>query len=857
MKKQFFILIIAFASNTLTAQTITFPDAIFKVKLLESNASSTIAQNLSGDYIAIDSNKNGEIEITEALQVGYLDLENSSISSLIGIENFTNLVSLKCSNNQISNLDISKLTILTDLNCDNNILNTLLIQGANNLQNIYCQSNELTTLNANDLSNLLTVDCSDNKLVSLNLNNLNNLQSLTCNSNTISSLYLDDLISLLTLECSRNTLKSLELKKLTNITSLNCNFNQLSSLDVSTLKDLTNLNCANNQLTFLTIDGLVNLSNLNCNNNQLTALNTTSLTAISYLYCTTNNLESLLVQSLMNLKVLDFTNNKITTLNINGLTNLTYLYCNNNELVSLDATNQTGLQFLFVANNQLESLFIKNGSTEGSLLISGNTNLSYICADESEIEYVQDEISNNGYTNCFVNNYCSFVPGGNYYTIEGKNKLDYNTNGCDALDGNFPNLKLAITDDVTTIGIVPDLTGTYSHGVKEGTYTISPVLENPTYYTISPASQSATFPDVVSPFSASFCILPNGSHTDLEITLLPLNNATSNHDCTYKAIYKNKGTVTQSGIINLTFDANALNLVTTNPSFSSQSNSNLNWNFTNLQPQETRTIIVTFTVKPSVNDGHLLSYKSLITNTLDETPNDNSADLIQTVVTDSNSNDKICLEGRTISPIKVGDYLHYMIRFENSGSTIAKNIILKDIINTSKFDITTLVPINGSHPFTTKITANTSVEFIFENINLPFETDNNRGYVAFKIKTIPILVNGDEITNSASIYFDYSHPLSTNIASISIQTLEIPNYVFSDFFTIHPNPVKNILNIVDKKQDEINAITIYNTLGQLVQTFIKTDNNAIAIDVSQLKAGIYSIKINAGKRITTSKFIKE
>jgi len=856
MIKQYLILFIALASNTLTAQKINFPDAAFKAKLLQSDTNNTIARNSSDDYFAIDVNNNGEIEISEALQVSNLDLESSFLSSLVGIEEFSNLVSLQCSNNQISNLDVSNLTKLTDLICNYNIINTLTINGTKNLQNLFCRSNKLTTLNANDLTNLLTIDCSDNKLTSVNLNNLTNLNSLTCNSNTISSLHLDDLISLATLECSRNTLTSLDLSKLTNITSLNCNINLLSSLNVNTLPKLKSLNCSNNKLDTLTVNGLKNLSILKCNDNLLTGLNTNNLAAITYLYCNNNNLQSLQVTGLMNLKVLDFTNNKIATLDLNGLTNLHYLYSSNNKLVTLDATNQTGLQFLFVSNNLLNSLFIKNGSNEQALIISGNPNLNYICADESEIESVQEEIANNGYTYCFANSYCSFVPGGNYYRIENKSKLDNNNNGCDALDLNFPNLKLTITDDATATTFIPDATGNYSHGVKEGTYTILPVPENPSYYTISPASIAVTFPAVASTFTASFCITPNGSYRDLEITLLPLNNARSNFNGNYKIIYKNKGTVMQSGAVNLTFDGTALNFTTANPAVSSQSSSNLNWNFTNLLPQETRTILVSLKVNPSLNNGHILNYKAAITYTTDETPNDNSSDLSQVVVSSQNLNDKICLEGSTISPTKVGGYLHYMIRFENSGSAIAHNIVLKDLIDTSKFDIATLVPLNGSHPFTTKITGNTTAEFIFQNINLPFDTGNNNGYVAFKIKTAPALVNGNQITNSATIYFDYKQPVSTNIASTSIQTLQIQDYVFTDFFAIYPNPVKNTLNIVDKKQFEISSISIYNALEQLVQTFINTDNIK-AIDVSQLKTGIYFIKINSDKRSTTSKFIKE
>ncbi|TRX20883.1 DUF7619 domain-containing protein [Flavobacterium franklandianum] len=857
MKKQYFIALLVLFNSVLAAQTIVFSDAAFKAKLLQSEAGSTIARNLSDDYFAIDVNNNGEIEITEALQVAHLNIEGSSISSLIGIENFTNLISLQCSNNQISNLNIDNLTKITDLNCNNNIINTLSLTSAVNLENLYCQSNKLTLLNVTNLTNLVTLDCSYNQLTMLNLTNVTNLQSLICNSNSISTLNLKDLISLLTLECSRNMLTSLDLSTISNITSLNCNYNRLSTLDVSTLLDITSLDCTNNQLISLKVDGLTRLSSLNCNYNLLTALNVNTLSAITFLYCNNNNLQSIQIKGLMSLKVLDVSKNQISTLDINGLTTLQYLYCNNNKLVTLDATNQIALQFLFVYDNLLNSLFIKNSSSESSLIFSGNPNLNYICADESEIAFVQEEITNSGYSNCFVNSYCSFGPGGNYYTIEGHNKLDNNANGCDVLDVNFPNLKLTFADDATTTTFIPDSTGIYSYSVKGGSYIIVPVLENPSYYSISPASTSVTFPSEASPFQAPFCITPNGNHTDLEITILSLENARSNFDSTYKIVYKNKGTVTQSGVVNLTFDADASNLVTANPSVSLQNTSNLNWNFTNILPQETRTILVTFKVKPSVDKGYLLNFNVAITYTTDETPNDNSANLSQVVVNSLNSNDKICLDGNTISPTKVGDYLHYMIRFENSGSTNVQNIVLKDLIDPTKFDITTLEPLNGSHVFTTKISDNTTVEFIFQNINLPFDAGNNAGYVAFKIKTLPALVNGDEITNSASIYFDYYQPVATNIAATSVRALQIQEHDLANFFTIYPNPVRNILTIVDEYKTEISSITIYNTLGQLVQTFINTANTTSAIDVSQLRAGLYFIKINSDKGSATSKFIKE
>lgn len=857
MKKRYFIILLVLTSSILTAQTIIFADAVFKAKLLQSDTNSLVARNLSDDYFSIDVNNNGEIEIAEALQVSHLNIEGSSISSVAGIANFTNLTSLQCGSNSMSSLNVENLTKLTELNCNSNILTSLTLTGAINLQNLNCQSNKLTALNLNNFTNLVTIDCSDNRLTTVNLTGLTNLQSFICTSNSIAALNLDDLTSLQTLECNRNLLASLDFSKLTEITSLNCSFNRLSSLNVSSLLDLNSLECSNNQLLSLNVDGLSRLITLNCSTNLLAGLTINTLFNITFLNCSINNLQSIVVTGLGKLKVLNVSKNQLSTLDIYGLTSLQFLYCNTNKLVSLDASNQIGLQLLFIYDNLLSSLFIKNGSAEYNLIFSGNPNLNYICADESELAFVQEEITNNSYTNCVVNSYCSFVPGGDYYTIEGQNKYDSTTNGCDATDGNFPNLSLAITDDTNSTTFIADSTGISSYGLTAGTYTVSALLENPTYYTITPSKYTVSFPAAASSFSTPFCISPNGSHTDLEIVLLPVDNAKTNFNSTYKIIFKNKGTVTKSGAISLTFDSISLNFVTANPSFSSQGATNLSWNFTNLLPQETRTILVTMKVQAAVIDGYVLNFKTNITDTADNTPNDNNAELNQKVVNTASLNDKICLEGTVVSPSQAGDYLHYMIRFEHSGSTNAQNIVVKDLIDVSKFDIATLVPLDGSHPFTTKITDGNAVEFIFQNINLPSEAAVNRGYVAFKIKTLSTIPNASQLTNSATIYFDFQPPFDTNIATTTLQTLKTQDNVFRDRITIYPNPVQDTLNIAYKEAFEISRMSIYNTLGQLVAIIINEKPNATAVDVSQLKSGIYFIKIDSDKGSRTAQFIKE
>lgn len=107
-------------------------------------------------------------------------------------------------------------------------------------------------------------------------------------------------------------------------------------------------------------------------------------------------------------------------------------------------------------------------------------------------------------------------------------------------------------------------------------------------------------------------------------------------------------------------------------------------------------------------------------------------------------NDKTCLQGETILPTMVGEYVQYRIRFENEGTASAITVRIVDYIDTNKFDIATLIPLSASHDYTTTITEGNKVEFQFDNINLPFTAPASQGYVLFEIKTVDTLVLGDD-----------------------------------------------------------------------------------------------------------------
>jgi Secretion system C-terminal sorting domain len=645
--------------------------------------------------------------------------------------------------------------------------------------------------------------------------------------------------NLITLECTDNKyLTSLDVRGLINLTDLTCSWNGLKSVNVAGLTNLKNLDCRYNGIKNLDVTSLINLEKLICDHNSMTSLNVAGLKKILQINCDTNALISL---------------------DLTGVIALKYLSCDSCQyLTTLDLSEQSHLIYVNLGYcTVLESLFIKNGNVE-TVDLTACYELRYICADESQLARMINYVS----YSVLVTSYCSFTPGGIFYKLIGQQKWDNNKNGCDALDAVFPNLKLQIANGSLSGTFVSDAKGGYVIPVTKGTHTITPKLENPSYFAVSPTTVNVTFPTQTSPFTQNFCITPNGVRPDLEVTLLPLESARPGFDAKYKLVYKNKGNTIQSGAVNLTYNDAVLDLVVANPVTSAQSTNTLSWYFTNLKPFETREITFMMNVNspmeiPAVNNGDILNFTTTITSSAtDETPTDNAFTFNQTVVGSYDPNDKTCLEGSVITPALIGQYVHYLIRFENTGTFAAQNIVVKDMIDLAKFDISTLVPTSASHSFVTKISDGNKVEFIFENINLPFDDANNDGYIAFKIKTLPTLMVNDTFTNEANIYFDYNFPIVTNKATSTFKTLETQDFEFSNYFTVYPNPAKAELNIASRETINVKSISIYNTLGQLVLVVTNPEKTA-NIDVSSLTAGNYFIQIKTVKGNSSARFVKE
>lgn len=209
------------------------PDDNFENYLETHDTNGTVvsigAANSMGNGIANDD----FVTTSNINTVTFLDVTNQSIADLTGIEDFAALTILDCSDNLLTNLNVTQNTLITALAFSNNQITQIDVTQNPNLVDFWCNDNALTTL-----------DVSQNSL----------LEDLYCFNNTISSISLAaPNTSLVQLFCFNNLLTTLDVSQISNLSTLNCNDNNINSLDVMPNPVLNRLFCSNNALTSLNV----------------------------------------------------------------------------------------------------------------------------------------------------------------------------------------------------------------------------------------------------------------------------------------------------------------------------------------------------------------------------------------------------------------------------------------------------------------------------------------------------------------------------------------------------------------------------------------------------------------------------
>ena len=240
---------IAVQSAGVTIDNTNFPDANFR----------TVVKKF-------DTNQDSSLSDTEIAAVKKINCSNKGITNLKGIEYFTSLNILRCTDNQLTALDVSENTALTKLNCCFNKLTSLDVSKNTALTILECNANRLTSLDVSKNTALTELNCSINELTSLDVSKNTALTILYCTDNQLTSLDVSTNTALLSLSCVCNQLTSLDVSKNTALQILNCNYNQLTVLDVSKNTALTDLECRNNQLTSLDVSN-TNMDDLYCGGN--------------------------------------------------------------------------------------------------------------------------------------------------------------------------------------------------------------------------------------------------------------------------------------------------------------------------------------------------------------------------------------------------------------------------------------------------------------------------------------------------------------------------------------------------------------------------------------------------------------
>jgi len=190
MKLRILCTLFTFSFVGAKAQIINIPDASFKNALVNTNCAvfDEFGQNV-GD---VDTNDDGEIQMSEAEAVLKLDVSNSNIESLIGVNSFTNLEQLICNNNQLTDLDVSGLDQMQIFECINNQITSLDVSNFVNQSYINCNNNLISDLIVGESNNIVWLQCRNNLLTTLDMNGSSSLEVLLCSNNLLNTLYINN-----------------------------------------------------------------------------------------------------------------------------------------------------------------------------------------------------------------------------------------------------------------------------------------------------------------------------------------------------------------------------------------------------------------------------------------------------------------------------------------------------------------------------------------------------------------------------------------------------------------------------------------------------------------------------------------
>jgi uncharacterized repeat protein (TIGR01451 family) len=201
--------------------------------------------------------------------------------------------------------------------------------------------------------------------------------------------------------------------------------------------------------------------------------------------------------------------------------------------------------------------------------------------------------------------------------------------------------------------------------------------------------------------------------------------------------------------------------------------------------------------------------------------------------------------------IRPGTDIEYKIRFQNTGTDTAFNVVIRDTLS-RWLDPLSIRPGVSSHPYEFELTGKGVLVFSFPNIMLPDSNINERlsnGFVTYNVAPLPTTPLETDIFNRAAIYFDFNDPIFTNttvhrvgenFVTVRLWEPQRPEYTVR----VMPQPMSESARIIVEKVPPVGDYTlqIFDLNGILVRSVV---NSAPVFDLQRdnLPDGLYVFKV--------------
>ncbi len=232
--------------------------------------------------------------------------------------------------------------------------------------------------------------------------------------------------------------------------------------------------------------------------------------------------------------------------------------------------------------------------------------------------------------------------------------------------------------------------------------------------------------------------------------------------------------VTGNTVTTFTFDP-AITVLSSSPAGTVAGNT-ITWDQGSLSAFAQRSIQVRMQVPPDVGlIGTVLNALVVFsTANTDVIAANNTASTSVTVTGSFDPNDKVATTSSRASDelyfINSDERIGYTIRFQNTGTDTAFNVIVTDTLPAT-LDPASIQWGASSHAATRSLLGHGVLRFTFANIFLPDSNVNeaaSHGFVSFRIKPRDPVVPGTTIENIANIFFDFNPPVITDPSILTV-----------------------------------------------------------------------------------------